>query len=372
MFEQYLSSMPRDETSMRLSHPQRVRAFMNDDLDDFAKVLGAEWPVLRQALEDPQFCLARASCLAEEKGLLLFSRFLRASARTDGATEYGGSAAFLVGLRQHTAPGPHFLVDDDLVELLQHTDLAEDVPLSMLKLPYRRMYLELGGHRDLDLTIANALSGDHILEGAYLEQADDLERGPGLYIVLTGSPLGKEHVMDDATQAVFLSTAQPDKPLAEALRDALSQAHATALRDRLNLPPEGTFTSVLQALILLTKALLYVTLPEARRTTVDERTQALQLAARLKNPAKRARAQRRAERLQDCVLVQAPASWQKGPAGSAADAAHLRQLRRGHWRRGHYRMQAHGQAWSQRKLIFISPTLVGSREAARPADYLVR
>jgi hypothetical protein len=44
-------------------------------------------------------------------------------------------------------------------------------------------------------------------------------------------------------------------------------------------------------------------------------------------------------------------------------AAHGGDTKAAHWRRGHWRNQAHGRGWQQRKLVWIMPVLVGHDEA---------
>ena len=116
----------------------------------------------------------------------------------------------------------------------------------------------------------------------------------------------------------------------------------------------------------LVKVFLYLGLKDARKTSCTEYSTALkQLATR--GPKKQAKIQRRLEALYDRVTV-GPASMPPPPLADdmAAQVAP-------HWRRGHFRLQAHGPARSERRLIFVAPILVRADklndEAPRPKAY---
>lgn len=116
----------------------------------------------------------------------------------------------------------------------------------------------------------------------------------------------------------------------------------------------------------LVKVFLYLGLKDARKASCTEYSTALkQLATR--GPKKQAKIQRRLAALYDRVTV-GPASVPPPPMADdiAAQVAP-------HWRRGHFRQQAHGPARSERKLIFVAPILVRADklndEAPRPKAY---
>lgn len=162
-------------------------------------------------------------------------QYLAVVNRLPGGTEPGNAFAFLMALRQHMAPAPYFRLSDELAYLLAHTDIAEDIPVACLRPPYPRMYIEFGTGRDLGLMLPNTETGWHVLEGAYVEHGAHPEVGTGLYVMLTGSPLGKAHALDDAVAAVLLPMADETQPLTEALRwsfeRSLEMVRATGLRE---------------------------------------------------------------------------------------------------------------------------------------------
>lgn len=359
-----------DAAVMRLPHPARMVPTMGPFFDALEQMLGREWPIIRAELADDTAVLPEAiRRMTTVHRLPRFTEILTTSTFMPGGTEQGGALGLLAYLRHRVAPAPHFLLDDHLVGLLEHTDIAQDLPLSMFNLPYRRFYVELGRGRTCGCTIPNALSGDHVLEGAYVERGQHVD-GDYIYLVLTGSPLGKTDAADDATLSMALPVADLDRPIHEVITEAHRRAQLEAAPAGLVLSPDEWTNDAFKAVMLLAKALLYIGMPGTRRALHPEKTEALKSFGLIKSTAKRAKAQRRLDRAYDYVLVTAQPEHE-GVAGNLARSGAMRA----HWRRGHYRMQAHGPQHSQRKLIFLQPMLVGASSAdetpAQPAEYRV-
>ncbi len=368
---QELPSFPSDRQSCLLPHPLRAQAYLDPFVDFIEKGVGAaEWSVIRRAFESDQFVLSNLPQLIDEQRLWRFKGFVETAAHAPGSTELGGAMATLVGVRHLVSPYRLFRVEDRLVELLAHTDMDADIPVSFLQLPFPRCYIELGQRRDIEAWVPNDVSGLHVLEGAYFEQGVHPARGRGLYVLLTGSPLGKRDCMDDATHAVFLSIEDPDLPLSQALENAFATALEQSQLGGYTLPTREYLTQSLHNLQWLVKALLYIGLPDARTSLHMDRTEALKQLAGLKSPGKRAKALRRLSKVSDVIYVHAPAMQGAPSGGTSEDAA----TRASHWRRGHYRRQAHGPAMSLRKLIFVAPMWVGegADHAAPVKSYSVR
>lgn len=301
------------------------------------------------------------------------AQFIELSSRMGAGTELGNAYAGLLALRQMLAPQPYFVLDDALVAMLEHTDLAEDIPLSMLALPFPRFYVEFGRTRSIALRLPNVVTGEHILEGAYVEAGTNPEFGDGLYVMLTGSPLGKSGPLDDATQGVYLAEQRREMPLREALAWSFRKSAELVAGSPFRASPMALMQPSLECLVFLAKAILYIGLAEARRTNRPERSNWERAHAALKSTAKRAKAARRAAGLVDHILVSAP------PAPSSEDGAPGAGAGRtvaAHWRRGHYRMQAHGPRMGLRKLILLRPVLVNAGQAGTVQvpvrDYAVR
>lgn len=357
--------IPRDPATMALAHPQRCAVCLEaSELNAWRTVLRPHtWDTLTERLAAPGgFTGDILAQLLDEPGHESLGALTQALSMGEGSTEMGSAFSLMLYLRQSIAPQPQFLIDDSLLEMLEHTDIADDVPVSLLQLPFPRCYVELGKLRQCQARVPNPASGLHTLEGAYLEMADSPRKGPGLYVMLTGSPLGHDNAMDDATSSLFVPMTDPAQPLREALAQARAQSGALASQLGLSPSPQEFFESEVDALKLLAKVLLYLNLPQARQQQRPELTAAVAAANSKKNPAKRARALREARAKADYILISAadPIPRPGGPGHRTV---------RAHWRRGHYRMQRFGVQLAQQKLIFVQPTLVGDAATASPSEY---
>ncbi len=360
---------PSDVKSCMLCHPMRAQKYLASMIALIEHAVGKrEWDVLTAAFERDDFTLSNLPQLMEQHRLYQLSRFFETAAQAPGSTELGGGMATMVGIRHFVSPYRLFRLEDGLVELLGLTDMADDIPVEFLKLPFPRCYVELGTRRDLAAIVPNEVSGDHVLEGAYFETGTHPQRGRGVYILMTGSPLGKKDCMDDSTHAVFLSTNDPAQGLKAAMAEAFTHAVAQSVEGGYRVPHKENFDQALANLQWLVKALLYIGLPEARKTLALERTALLNQLAGLKSPGKKAKLSRRIQSASDVVWVHAPAVRSE-PAAEGAGQGTVAA----HWRRGHYRHQAHGPGYSLRKLIFIAPMRVGHFSGSEPLKtYVVR
>ncbi len=351
-----------DHAVLSLPHPARVAAYLGHFPEMLRKLIGPEWAAVQRELQDDSLALPEVvRRLMHENDLPNFAGILRYTVGMPGGTEEGGPIGMLAYLRQEVRPAPHFLIADELVSLLEHTDIAQDLPLSMMNIPFKRFYLELGRARKCSATIPNILSGDHIFEGAYVERGHHAE-GEMLYIVLTGSPLGKADAGDDATLSMALPLVNPERPIYEVLMTAYQRARNDAMPTGQQVSPQAWTDDAFAAVMLLAKALLYIGLPGTRREMHPEKTEAEKTLAGLKSTAKRNKAQRRLSRAYDYILIGPQPEHNRSAQGLARDVNVS-----AHWRRGHYRLQAHGPQHALRKLLFIEATLVGAN-TGMPVD----
>lgn len=368
-----MSSIPlvtTDPAVMRLAHPLRCAAAQSDFLPVLQNFFGPyTWSCLQTAFCDStKMTTAAIIELCESPRHQRLKKMVQHSAQMTGGTELGNAYASLIFVRHALAPQPYFVIDDALVELLEQTDIARDIPLSMLNLPYPRFFLEFGKLRQNGLAVPNTETGNHVLEGAYCEYGKHPQKGEGLFVLLTGSPLGKSNAMDDATYSVFLSFRNRDLTLEEALNDAFASGTQAAQQMGLRPPTAALKGPGLGLMLFLAKVLLYIGLPEARRTIHNDRAAWAKETAGLQSAAKRAKAQKRARGLTDHVLISAPPP----SATSAFTPSETGRTVRSHWRRGHYRLQPHGPQLSLKRLVFIRPTLVHSATGDAPvSEYLV-
>lgn len=369
-----MSSAPvisRDDKVMRLPHPQRCGVALQGQLPPWEEVLGAyTWSALKNSFS--QHDALTPDCLQsllDDPRNRPIARLTQAAVHSKGSTEMGSAFPTFVHLREVLFPQPHFVIEDSLVEMLERTDISDDIPVSLLKPPYPRCFIEFGKSRTVQEFVPNVATGLHVLEGAYLETGVSGSHGQGVYVMFTGSPIGKSNALDDATDSVFLPLSNGELRISEALTWAHEKSSALTQHLQLNAPlPEHQAYSF-SCLKLLAKALLYLGLPEARTSLHPERSEALKQLANKKNPAKRAKAEKQLGGLSDYILVSAPPA-RIDPSAGAGPGQGLRT----HWRRGHYRWQPHGPQNSLRKVIFLQPALIGGslgEEGAVP-KYRVR
>lgn len=360
-----------DPTAMRLAHPIRLNVAMLPMYEYFKKnMLGNDWPIVERYLKNPQLTLAEAAYrLAMENHVPHYAAFVGVVSGMPGNTELGGVFGLMSWMRYQLIHYTHFKFDDSLVELLEYTDLEDDIPVSYMLPPYDFNYIELGTSRELSARIDNDKSGMHILEGAYVERATHHDYSDCLQITLTGSPLGHRDASDDATRTVLLSLEDLNKPLSKALEDAFFSHRIQAEKAGLTLSNPESMAVTLSALKLVAKALLYLTLPESRKSLHAEKSALIKQAAGLSSPAKKGKIQRKIAKAYDYVLVQPAADHLQSPSSAVGTGKGPKP----HWRRGHYRMQAYGEKHALRRLLFIKRTLVSADgNAPAPKEYRVK
>lgn len=364
-------SLVNDPAVMRLAHPLRCTAAQPEFLGMMRQAFGERtWKALSDRFQEAgQLTSVVVTQLCNEAGHETLRQLVQNSTRLPGGTELGNVYPAMVYLRHMLAPQPYFVIEDELVRLMERTDIARDIPVSMLNFPYPRFYVEFGQTRCSSLFVPNVTSGLHILEGAYCELGTHPEQGEGLFILMSGSPLGKEDAMDDATYSLFLATSDKDRLLQDALDVSFMRGQRVSAELGLRASTQEMYESGMPLLLFLTKVLLYIGLPDIRRELHKDKSDWEAATKALKSPGKRTKAERKGRSLVDHVLICAPPEEAPGE-GSGPTGRSVRS----HWRRGHYRMQPFGPQLSKRRVVFIRPILVhaGSDHETTPPEYVVR
>lgn len=352
-----------------LPHPKRIA--LSRMFDVMGEMLREEWEPLCDVLR-------RQDKRMEEIVNIIIQwprcrDYLMAMFGVQAGDNFGNAEGVLTAFRHRLTGGVIFQTRDSLDEALCHTDIGADAPCSFFRLPYPSVYVELGDTRSSPYRIHNAVSGSHVLEGAYLTETRlvpsignncsahsgkigirDGEEIRVIDVVLIGSPVGKsDGFLDDAFRTISVPIADENAPLSSWIERLLE--HDDRFIDRSLLTPldANGREEFMQCIPHLAKVLLYLNSADAKKEVSAEFSD---LRARLERTgqAKRGKIERRMDRVYDRIVV--------GPSGAAALKAPEDEGDgvATHWRRGHFRMQAHGPAMSLRKVLWIEPVLVAA------------
>lgn len=287
---------------------------------------------------------------------------------------------------------PTFQIEDMLAKALTDTDFAADTPCEFFRSPLPFCFIEFGQDRDLGIKVFHEESGDHELEGCYINEYTDsqhikempvskelAEKGlidlnseklRRVELTFIGSPVGKDNVMDDATRDISLvfddSRSSEIGEMLKAHLDIYKNVDAYIGTAKVSATSDE-FGSEIEILInYLVTVLLFINSSAAVRSGVDEFTPLLHSVKETKNKGKLKKKQKRLRKARQHILIRSTEPLEKMYGKGSGTG-----LKSAHWRRGHLRKQKYGKGLSETKIIFISPTLIGSGEA-KPKGYKVR
>ena len=247
-----------------------------------------------------------------------------------------------------------------LDSLLLNSDVDRQLPLSMLAPPYPAQYIRFSSVLAREIKLPDFPNPEHVLDG--------------VFCFLTPPSPGPNGYPSPRLELVFISTFEgryfghisllgtiddPGMSVMDWLSGILSR-HAGAI-SAANRPGMN------MALDYVAKVFLYLGLRQARIAHHGDYTEGMRRAERA-GPKKRSRQTHRLLRRYDCIEV--------GPTQDlVADAVAVTNSPvAAHWRRGHFRLQACGEGWLERRMIYIAPVLVHADEVAgipQPRDYRV-
>lgn len=377
-----------DKSLSLLPHPARLRAISDltgsSVADEMTRAV-AVWSQLcesfemgRQAVEllrDPSVGIPKFLEVMTTRSPVFRALVLRMSHEGSNAN-FGNVEGMVMDSRLRLLEWPVFQTRDTLEQRLALTDIGADMPCQFFRLPYDRVFLECGETRSSPLRIHNAVSGEHVFEGAYLEQFAHVLNGRPvrvIYIMLTGSPVGKAHCADDAYYTLSVILEDDDEPLEVALDRVFDHTQGT-VRENNSCLPSGHFRdfaekdrlAIREAVFHVAKVMLYLNSQDARTEALKARSALVKQLAGLKGGGKISKAQRKLCKAYDRILVGSP-NQPRIDAQPASGAIQHGQ-KSAHWRRGHFRNQAYGPNWSFRRAIYIEPLLVhGELENGIPA-----
>lgn len=314
------------------------------------------------------------------------------SEQTKGAQRNTGVIMNLVGPHRFFLQGkPMFLVEQSLCEGLVHTNFGMNTPSQYLRSPLPYCYIEFGDKRDLDVFVFNEMSGLHQVEGVYISEyphdermqshlmaflearnAFDPKSANVRYIELefTGTPIGKEHALDDATFNISLVIDDDAMLTVEEIYqlhvEYYQEMQETNLLFKATRIDDTTAQCFKPLLELLIKCLIFINCDLSTQVKVLDRTALEKQLNGLKNPAKRRKLQRKINSSKDYILVTSKdkLEYSSSPSSDSSKVS-------AHWRRGHFRNQRYGEEFSKTKILWIQPALIGVG-SAQVKTYVVK
>lgn len=287
----------------------------------------------------------------------------------------------------HKAGRHIYRIEPELLDMLRSSDIDE-LPYEALKLPHRAMYMHFGAQDELKDSL------DRPLEGVYVCEGEDV-----IHFCFVFETVTVDSVMDwvlgrDPVVTIELN---PGATLKDALANGLDSMKITIekMKELANRNPnyyqpyskewmQATLDNlngirclkqveltlefhdkIIQALTLAVNGLLYITTydgdveTEAPEQAPEKTRRYLQEG----NPEQRARALKKLTQ-EGFVLV----NHVGGKVRDAITDLSTRETgtRRAHWRRGFWRMQRFGKGFSEARLTWVRPTIVGGQGA--PAE----
>ena len=200
-------------------------------------------------------------------------------------------------------------------------------------------------------------------------------------VVIIGSPLGKAHALDDASQDLILLVQDEDECLSAVLDRHIDWFNTPAAYAHPGMSPmdPNEVAMTKPVIFMLAKVLLYLNLPDAEKVRVTERSD---LERRLKGlgPKKAAKLGRKLATAYDRILL-GPSALPDAPPSAVPGglAGQGERHVKPHWRRGHFRRIRFGEKLSESRLGWIQPVLVNAGEltgagaaGVRTKPYVVR
>ena len=281
---------------------------------------------------------------------------------------------------------PILEVTPALQTLLDQTDVEEGLPVRFLHHLDHMIYLRLA--RGNPLRVPHQLSGLHECEGAYMAtyqlpahhpmlsragRVRMLELDPAkptrvIEIVIIGSPVGKADAMDDASQDFMMLIQDEDEPLSQVLERHTAYYNNPSVYSHPGMAPVNPHEVAMVQPVAkeLAKILLYLSLPDAERMPVLERTD---LERKLRKFGKlNAKRRERLALVYDRTLIGPRAVTDIQAENGPMPVATSRTVRP-HWRRGHFRRIRHGEGFSDVRIGWIRPTLVGAADLVNIAKF---
>ena len=252
-------------------------------------------------------------------------------------------------LKYHLNKGTVIEATPALETLLTNSDVDLSLPMSIVAPPYRAQYLRFGEAAMQYLKVPASQAPDHVFDGVFCFFTPDSTRcakGETLW-TLELVFVSKREDRYNGHVSLLGETDRGSTTVGEWL-DKVLDAVAGQPVDEFHRPMHAAVSYVV-------RVFLYMALKQARVMLNAEYDEALRRAAGL-GERKRAKVLQRTTSLYNSILV-GPESLPSAAAAGGGEGGVAP-----HWRRGHFRMQAHGAGNQQRKLIFVAPVLIHAEQ----------
>ena len=368
-----------DDTSlMPLIHPVRVDAVAGEPIDtlmfEHLGIMAALKPYLADETATTEWIINNVPGMYQ---------IAEAHFGVLGGANMGSFVLTVTRSRLRAHGDPILQVTAPLQAMLAETDLAAELPATMLRSPYPLCYVAFA--RPNPLRVSNRVSGLHECEGAYignyeLPAGHDVLSTPArnralkldpakpvrvVEVVITGSPVGKENALDDASQDLVLLIQDEDECLRAVLDRHIAWFNNPVAYGHPGMAPMHRDEVAITRPVVeqLAKVLLYLHLSDAEKVRVTERSD-LEQKIRTLGPKKAARLRRKLAGAYDRITI-GPATFPEpetsgsGPGGAGEGHRSVKA----HWRRGHFRTIRYGEKLGKSRLGWIKPVLVNAGQA---------
>lgn len=322
---------------------------------------------------------------------------------------------------------PIFSLDDKLYQELCDTDISKKTPCEFLRTPMPMLYLEFGQKRNPDLPLCwHEQSGWHCMEGAYLNtftlteeelirECEDsnlklgditlphnkynvishglatgfIKKDGGdvqvMEILVSGSPLGKEHLLDDSSHQFVLIVQDRDMDVSDMLdwhlrynrreletqREMQDTGHTDHLPLRhVHRISDNEAKTIENTVHAITKALLYINSETCIQEKVNVATEHKKALARTQNKAKIRKLAKRGRALSDYILITLPKGTEDGIAISDPNKKGSKST---HWRRAHFHTFRYGEGRKKMRVKWVGRTLINATSGlAKNKEYKVK
>ncbi|MEZ8283114.1 hypothetical protein AB6C51_23080 [Vibrio splendidus] len=366
------------DITYKLPHPVRIRCTQNFEQEN--DTINGMYDMIFDGLELESYSLDCLSHIAIKRSPQLWKNFLSQSDTAHNA--FIGLSSAILPYKFNKVDGNILTTSNEVDNLLIGTDIGDDIPIAYLRPPFKTCFIEFTEDRTSPIKVYNEETNEHVLEGVYITESiiqpgddamdilkdspeiDETKEVRALDLMFIGSPLGKAHNKDDALRIQGFYIQDNKLTIKSELERIISlYGNDQDFASDMNYLSDG--------LNHMAKVLLFMNCKQYRDTAFNERKEILKKISSLKSPAKIKKYDKKLRKSYDRLVIKPEdhVVYQKQSKDEQHSDGH--SPKKAHWRKGHFRMQPYGPGATQRKVLFIEPTIVGGI-FAKTKSYNVR